>query len=104
MQKRKYWLDEKKNVSLLIRALVLCCGLLLVLDFVLHRHISHPIEKLPGFYPLYGFVGCVLLVIIAKWLRLWLMRDEDYYSPCSKPAPKNQNKDIHKSKAKEGGH
>ena len=31
------------------------------------------------FYPVYGFVGCVVLVLVAKWMRSFLMRPEDYY-------------------------
>ena len=32
-----------------------------------------------GFYAGYGFVACVLLVLIAKEMRKLLMRREDYY-------------------------
>jgi ribonucleotide reductase beta subunit family protein with ferritin-like domain len=32
-----------------------------------------------GFYPLYGFVGCVILVLVATWIRKFLIRDENYY-------------------------
>jgi hypothetical protein len=34
---------------------------------------------LSGFYAFYGFVACVLLVLIAKQMRKVLMRKEDYY-------------------------
>jgi len=39
----------------------------------------HAWEALPGFYALFGFVACVVLVLIAKEMRKVLMRDEDYY-------------------------
>ena len=33
-----------------------------------------------GFFAVLGFVGCVLLVVVSKWLgRRWLWRKEDYY-------------------------
>jgi len=32
-----------------------------------------------GFYSLYGFVACVILVLLAKEMRKLVMRDEDYY-------------------------
>lgn len=57
---------------------LLCAGLL-VADFVVHRHISHPWEEVWGFYGIYGFVACVVLVLIAKQMRKVLMRSEDYY-------------------------
>ena len=49
-----------------------------------HKHLSFehgelPVEGWFGFYALYGFVACVLLVLVAKQLRKILMRDEDYY-------------------------
>ena len=37
------------------------------------------IEKIPGFYAFYGFIGCVVLVLLATAMRKVLMRDEDYY-------------------------
>ena len=55
------------------------CVVLFVLDFVIHRHVMHSWENLWGFYPLYGFVGCVVLVLVATWMRTFLMRSEDYY-------------------------
>lgn len=55
------------------------CLLLLVLDFVIHRHVEHPGERLPIFYALYGFFCSVFLVLSAKEMRHVLMRSEDYY-------------------------
>ena len=43
------------------------------------RHAERGWEGWPGFYPMYGFVACVALVLVAKQLRKILMRDEDYY-------------------------
>ncbi len=79
MKQQKRWLDQPQNVTRLIRGFSISCVILLLLDFILHRHSVHPLESIPGFYPLYGFVGCVLLVIVAKGLRLLLMRSENYY-------------------------
>lgn len=55
------------------------CVVLFVADFFLQRETHAPGEHLPGFYPVYGFVGCVLLVLVAKELRKIVMRSEDYY-------------------------
>lgn len=76
---KKYFLDNPNNVALIIRLLVVVCIVLFGLDFVLERHEKYSLANIPGFYALYGFIGCVLLVIIAKWLRTFLMRPEDYY-------------------------
>lgn len=71
--------DKPENIRLILRVFYGACIVLLLLDLVVHRHIYHTWEKLPGFYPLYGFVGCVVLVLIAKEMRKVLMRKEDYY-------------------------
>lgn len=75
----QHFFDNPLNVKRLLRALYVVCAILFALDFVIHRHTKHDWESLWGFYPIYGFVACVLLVMIAKWLRTFLMRPQDYY-------------------------
>ncbi len=77
---KKYLFDKPENVQRLLYFLYICCALLLALDFVIHRHVMHSWENLWGFYPLYGFVGCVVLVLVATWMRTFLMRPENYYA------------------------
>jgi hypothetical protein len=37
-------------------------------------------SHLPIFFALLGFIGCVAMIFVAKWLgRFWLQRKEDYY-------------------------
>ena len=74
-----YLFDKPKNVQRLMRGFYVCCVLLVLAEFVIHRHIVHPWEWIFGFHALYGFVACVVLVLIATQLRTLLMRDEDYY-------------------------
>ncbi len=74
-----YLFDHPGRVRLVVRLLVASCVLLFGLDLFLHRHAEHPWEALVGFYPLYGFVACVILVLLAKELRKLVMRKEDYY-------------------------
>lgn len=76
---RKHVFDRPENVQRLLRGFYGICALLLVLDVVFHRHVEHVLEKIPGFYALFGFVACVTLVLVAKGLRRMLMRSEDYY-------------------------
>ena len=78
---KKYFFDNPKNVKRLMHGFYGICVILFLLDFVIHRHVMHSWENLWGFYPLYGFVGCVVLVLIATWMRTFLMRSEDYYDP-----------------------
>jgi hypothetical protein len=71
--------DKPENVSKMLKVFYVICGLLVLADFVVHRHIYHDWEKIPAFYAIYGFVGCVVLVLIAREMRKVLMRSEDYY-------------------------
>jgi membrane protease YdiL (CAAX protease family) len=77
--KRRHMFDDPKNVKRVIYALYTACAVSVIAEFFIHPHVVHPWEALFGFYAIYGFVACVLLVLIAKELRKVLMRREDYY-------------------------
>ena len=62
---KKYLFDDPKNIKRLLNIFYLCCVLLVILDFVIHRHTMHEWDSLWAFYPIYGFVGCVVLVLVA---------------------------------------
>lgn len=63
-----------------------CCyaGLALLvawdLAFVDKSHAHTAAEKIPGFWAVFGFVACVLIIIVSKWYgHLGIMTREDYY-------------------------
>lgn len=76
---KQHLFDNRGNVARLLRGFYAVCGLLFVLDFIIHRHTIHAWEQLPGFYAIFGFVAFVMLVLVAKLMRKMLMRREDYY-------------------------
>ncbi len=78
-QEKIHFFDRPANVERLLKGFYAICILLALGDFVAHRHIGFDWERIPAFYALYGFVACVLLVLIAKQMRKILMRGEDYY-------------------------
>lgn len=78
-EERRYLFDNPSNIQRLLRVFYGICIVLLIADVILHRHVEHPLEALPGFYPVYGFVACVALVLVAKQMRKVLMKGEDYY-------------------------
>ena len=46
----------------------------------LHPHLFFSWQSLPIFAALYGFVGCVVIILGSKALgHFWLMKKEDYY-------------------------
>ncbi len=73
------WFDKKENVKKIVWALSIICAGLFAADAFYHKHPYFAVEEFFGFYALYGFFMCVALVLIAKWMRTFLMRDEDYY-------------------------
>lgn len=83
-------LDDPAFVKRLLTGFYVVCGMLFALDFILTRKVEHPWEIAPAFYAIYGFVGCVILVVIAKWMRRFLMRDEDYYDGPDSNEPAEQ--------------
>ena len=78
MEKRHVF-DKPENVTRLLRTLYAICAGLLLIDLVFERYVVHLWESLFGFYALFGFVGCALLVLIAREMRKIVMRDEDFY-------------------------
>lgn len=71
--------DQPRNVALILKTFYALCLILVLLDFFVHRHIYVYFETIPAFYAIYGFVACVVLVVLAKIMRKGLMRDEHYY-------------------------
>jgi hypothetical protein len=72
---------EKRTIKRILFIFFFCCVLLLFIDLFVDRSEAHfPWEEWIGFEAVYGFVGCVLLVLVSKYLlRPMVMRDEDYY-------------------------
>jgi hypothetical protein len=52
---------------------------LLIAEFFIHPHPAFYFEQIKGFSAVYGFFSCVLLIFLAKLLRLIVMKKEDYY-------------------------
>ena len=79
MSDKQRWLDKPNNVKKILLVLYIICALLLSADLIYHRHTLLSIETLFGFYGIYGFVACVLLVLIATEMRKVVARPDNYY-------------------------
>ena len=78
------WLDNPRNVSIIVRTVVVVCALLLIVDLlfvskVWDKHAHFKFENWVGFFPVVGFVSYCTIVLTAKFLRKVLKRPEDYY-------------------------
>ena len=60
----------------------------LALDFYwLYAHVFHyhfPFQYFPQFFALFGLFGCMLLILIAKAMGIFIVVDEDYYQKKSR--------------------
>ena len=78
---RTYWLDQPRNVNKIVHSLYAICAALFLADLFYHKHGHFEFERWLGFFGWFGFVSCVGLVLMAKFLRVLLKREEDYYDP-----------------------
>lgn len=86
---KKHMFDNPRNVKRLLKVFFSSVIILLILDVfyiflskthVIHRHVNYKWEEFFGFYAFYGFVACVILVLVSKYvLRPLVKRKEDYY-------------------------
>ncbi len=67
------------------RLYFICLAASLLLDFFwLYTHMFHyhfDFQYLPQFFALFGLFGCMLLILIAKGMGVFIVKDEDYYQP-----------------------
>lgn len=73
------YLDDPENIKKLKRVFFTCLVILVLIDFIVPKHPHFSLERIPAFYAIYGFVACVSLVFMAKILRKFIKRKEDYY-------------------------
>ena len=71
--------DRLKAVTLVCIAVL---ALLALADiFLVGKGEAHTrIEHIPAFWSIFGFIGCVLIIVLSKWYgHLGIMTREDYY-------------------------
>ena len=71
--------DKPRNVKRFLLVFYICLIVLLLIDPFIDKHGEFDWENMPAFFAAYGFVSCVLLIFIAKIMRFWIKRDENYY-------------------------
>lgn len=77
---KKHLFDNPKNVKKLLMIFYALLGVLLAVEFFIHKHTYFKWEEWHGFYAVYGFVACVCLVLVSKYvLRPLVKRRESYY-------------------------
>ncbi len=82
MEKKEFnYFDKPENIKRLKIISYIALALTVVIDFfVVRKYVHFSWENVPGFYALFGFIACVLIIVLAKFLgHKWLMKREDYY-------------------------
>ena len=72
----------RDRLQLVIRLSYVGLALLVAWDvvFVSKEHAHTAVERIPGFWAVFGFVACVVIIIVSKWYgHLGIMTREDYY-------------------------
>ena len=79
------WLEKPETGNRIFWGLVIAAVLVAMPDILALFEIlyeTHPyttIEEIPVFYGLYGVIGFLTLIVIAKAVQPFLCRTEDYY-------------------------
>ena len=72
----------RNRLKTVVRVCFGVLALLILADalFVNKEHAHTGVEHLPAFWSVFGFVGCVLIIILSKWYgHAGIMNREDYY-------------------------
>lgn len=76
---QEHWLDNPKNVRKLWNGFLLTLALTVIIGALVDLHPHFAIERWPGFYAIYGFLTCLVMIVVAKGLGLLLKRPDTYY-------------------------
>lgn len=76
------YVGDPANAATLKKLGYVALALTVIADFLVHRdHAIYIWDKIPGWGAFYGFVSCVLIIIVSKFLghQGGIMQGEDYY-------------------------
>jgi hypothetical protein len=74
----------RRRLRTVVRISLAALLLLILVDampFLVDKHHAHTaVEKIPGFWSVFGLLGCAILIVVSKWFgHLGIMTREDYY-------------------------
>ncbi len=72
----------RDRLTLVIRLSYVGLALMVALDVLLvsKEHAHTAVEHIPGFWAVFGFIACVVIIIVSKWFgHRGIMTREDYY-------------------------
>jgi hypothetical protein len=74
----------RNHLKTVVKVCLGVLALLVLIDaipaFVNKEHAHTSIEHWPAFWAVFGFIGCVILILVSKWFgHAGIMQREDYY-------------------------
>ncbi|MEG9861325.1 MAG: hypothetical protein V6Z81_02290 [Parvularculales bacterium] len=91
LSRKLLWIDHKKTPDRILYGLFVIAIGFVIAGYVASLHGHYAIESVIGFYGLFGFIMCILLVLVSKFLRRILKRPEDYYHPYTTDTEEPEN-------------
>lgn len=75
------YIGDKENTGTLKKLLGITLVIIVVADYFAERHhVAFFWDEIPGWWAFYGFIACIILILVPKTIgHLWLMKEEDYY-------------------------
>ncbi len=79
MNRGQHWLERPRTIYWLWRGGLAVLALTVLADLFYEPHPHFVVDGLFGFAAAYGFLTCVAMVLFAKFLAVFLKRDDTYY-------------------------
>jgi hypothetical protein len=74
-----HWLVRPRTIRRLWQTFIAILALTVLAELVVAPHPHFAVERLFGFYALYGFLACAALILFAKALGVFVKRPDTYY-------------------------
>jgi hypothetical protein len=74
-----HWLTRPRTIRRLWVGFVIALALTVLGEYLVDRHPHFTLDRLPGFYAIYGLLACAGLILVAKLIALPLKRVDTYY-------------------------
>ena len=74
-----HWLTRESTIRRLWIAFAIVLVVTVLADLLVDHHAYFGLDGTFGFGAWFGFVSCVVLIVVAKGLGWWLKRPDTYY-------------------------
>ena len=79
MSEGKHWLVRRRSIRVLWIVFVAVLAVVTVGDVFIYGHPTFGLDGTFAFYAWYGFLTCVVMILVAKAMGVLLKRKDSYY-------------------------